>query len=128
MAKNKKQTQNETTKLVKVLTEKIRAERKSQLGDFEREENGLFKTKPKFVAKSMTKSQYLQLFGLFKFMQENPALQDDEIRLLLHKKPLEFGFLIKCDREIDDFFTELRKHGPVSMAEYYESLHTKASV
>jgi hypothetical protein len=61
-------------------------------------------------------------------MQENPELKDNEIRMLLHKKPLEFGFLIKCDREIEDFFAELRKHGPVSMAEYYESLHVKLNI
>lgn len=124
MAKRKaQQTQNETKKLVKELTEKIKHERRNQVGTFEKDEGGLFKTKTVFAAKSMTKANYRQLFGLYKFMKEHPEMKEDEIRLLLHKKSLEFGFLIKCDRTIEDFFSELVKHGPASMAEEYEFQH-----
>lgn len=118
MKKNKKvlKINDETKKLVVALTEKIKQERQKELGDGFQRDGELFKTTFKFNAKTMTKSQYSQLFALYTFMEENPNVTEDEIRKVLHSKSINFWFLNKCDANIEDFISELRKHGPVSMA------------
>ena len=116
--KNKKETKvnDETKKLVLALTEKIEIHKKKQIGENFEEDNGLFKTKVKFNAKSMNKYQYSQLCALFDFMLDNPKLNEAEIRKVLRSKSINFAFLNKCDNDIEGFLEELKKHGPVSMA------------
>lgn len=118
MKKNKKIVKSEDTnkKLVVALTEKIEIHKMKQIGGNFEKDGVLFKTKVKFIAKSMNKYQYSQLFALHSFMKDNPNLSEGEIRKLLRSKPIMFSFLNKCDAEVEAFLSELKKHGPVSMA------------
>ena len=110
-----KTEQNTTRKLVKELAERIKAERINDIGTFEKQE-GMFVVKRKYNGKKVSKVNFRQLRGLCNFLRANPKMKDDEIRMLLHKKSCEFTFLIDCDRLVDDFFNELRKHGAESVA------------
>ncbi len=124
MKKNKKEIKkinDETKKLVVALTQKIKEQGKIQFGGNFEEDNGLFKTKVKFNAKSMSKYQYSQLFALYDFMKENPKLSEADVRRLLRSKPIRFAFLNKCDTEVEDFLGDLKDHGPVYVATYIES-------
>lgn len=116
MAKKAKETKNSVDKkLVVALTNRIREERYTLIG--EKREEGLFTVTKKFSSKNMSKYQYRQLLGLYEFMLNNPKVTEDEIRKIILKKPIEFGFLNKCVREIEDFIPELKQHGATSMAE-----------
>ena len=125
MKKNKqvKKVNNETKKLVVALTEKIKQERQKEIGDGFQRDGELFKTTFKFNAKSMTKNQYIKIFALYEFMQDNPNLSEEEIRKVIYTKTINFAFLVECDRTMDNFLTELKKHGPVSMAYEIERQH-----
>lgn len=122
MEKNKKKTKvnDETKSLVIALTEKIQKQKRKQVGDCFEKDGVLFKTKVKFIAKSMNKSQYSQLFALYDFMKENPNLSENEVRKVLASKPISFAFLNKCDANIKGFLNGLKLSGPVSMAEDIE--------
>lgn len=115
-----KQEQNETRKLVKELTERIKAERINDVGTFEKQE-GMYVVKRKYNGKKVSKVNFRQLRGLCNFLRENPKMKDEEVRAMLHKKSFEFGFLITCDRNIEDFFSELRRHGAESIAVQIEN-------
>ena len=119
MAKKIKEINTNTVdkKLVVTLTMKIRDERHAILEETKKE-GSLFIVTKKFDSKYMTKYQYRQLLGLYDFMTSNPNVTEDQIRKLISKKPIEFGFLNKCVRDIEDFIPELKKHGASSMAEY----------
>lgn len=115
-----KQEQNETRKLVKELTERIKAERINDVGTFEKVE-GMYVVKRKYNGKKVSKVNFRQLRGLCNFLRSNPKMKDDEIRMLLHKRSHDFSFLINCDRLVEDFFNELRKHGAESVAVQIEN-------
>ena len=113
---NQKQQPNETKKLVKELTERIKAERINDIGgDFEKVE-GMYIVKRKYNGKKVSKAHFRQLRGLCNFLRSNPKMSDDEVRMLLHKRSYDFAFLINCDRLMEDFFAELRRHGAESVA------------
>lgn len=118
MAKKIKEVKTNTVdkKLLVALTEKIREERYSKLGEVKKE-GSLFTTTTKFTSKYISKYQYRQLLGLYKFMMDNPKLTEDDIRKVIYKKPIEFGFLNKCVRDIDGFILNLKKQGVDSIAE-----------
>ena len=111
---------DENKKLVVALTEKIKQHRKIEIGDGFEKDGELFKTTYKFNAKSMTKNQYTKLFALYDFIKENPSLNEDDVRKVLNSNCMSFAFLLECDRTIDNFLYELKKHGPVSMAHEIE--------
>ena len=94
MKKNKqvKKVNNETKKLVVALTEKIKQERQKEIGDGFQRDGELFKTTFKFNAKSMTKNQYIKIFALYEFMQDNPNLSEEEIRKVVYTKTINFAF------------------------------------
>ena len=106
---------DETRKLVNELVERIKEERINDIGTFEKVE-GMYRVKRKYNGKKVTKVNFRQLRGLCNFLRNHQKMRDDEIRLLLHKRSYEFSFLISCDRAIEDFFNELRRHGAESMA------------
>ena len=111
---------DENKKLVVALTEKIKQHRKREIGDGFEKDGELFKTTFKFNAKSMTKNQYTKLFALYEFIKENPNLSENDIRTIIYSKNVSFSFLVECDKKIDNFLYELKKHGPVSMAHEIE--------
>ena len=61
----------------------------------------------------MTKNQYVKIFALYEFMQDNPNLGEEEIRKVIYTKSINFDFLVECDKNIDNFLFELKKHGPL---------------
>ena len=107
-------------KLVVALNEKIEHHKKKQIGGNFEKDGVLFKTKVKFVAKSMSKYQYSQLFALYEFIKENPQLTEAEIRKVLRSRSIKFAFLNNCDVNVQGFLEKLKKHGPYSMAIYID--------
>lgn len=105
-------------KITAALDKCIDEARKTQIGgDFTKVGSSLFEVKVKFKSKYVSKSEYNQLFGLFKYILENPKYDEGKLRRVIRKHTIKYGFLIECDARIDDFFSELKKHGATSMAE-----------
>lgn len=123
MKKNKKEIKKVddiNKKLVVALTQKMEIHKKKQIGGNFEKDGVLFKTKVKFVAKSMSKYQYSQLFALYEFMKENPQLTEAEIRKVLRSRSIKFAFLNNCDIKVQGFLDKLEKYGPYSMAIYID--------
>ena len=66
---------------------------------------------------NISKRKFNQLMWVYKFMKQNPDMEIEEVRARLKEKPFEFGFVLKCDRKIENFFSELKAHGVVQMIE-----------
>lgn len=96
----------------------IKEARSQQFGQFEKINSNLYKVKVKFNSKHISKVEYNQLLGLQKFMLNNPKLTESEIKIIISKKPIVFSFLIRCDREIEDFISEIKRHGATCVAEH----------
>ncbi len=118
MAKKTKQIKTITVdrKLVKLLTEKIEAEKQLLIGESKKEGN-LFTTTTKFNSKYISKYEYRQLMGLQDFLLANPKLTDEQIVKILVRKPVGFAFLYQCYREEEDFFNTLKIKGALAVAE-----------
>ena len=101
--------------LLKELLEAIRSERKSQIGDVE--EGHLYTIRRELNTKNLSKYEYRQLAGLYKFMVANPELSIGRIAQIIFMKPIVLGFLNNCVRHIRDFLQELKQDGVDSMAE-----------
>ncbi len=109
---------NRLKELTCELIETIKKERNNQFGQFKKVNSNLYEVKVKFNSKYISKQEYNQLLGLHKFMQNNPKLTESDIRNMLYRKSVTFAFLIECDRKIDDFLSEVKRHGAYYMAEY----------
>ena len=118
--KLQKETQkkdNETKMIVENLDKCIEEARKAQIGgDFTKVGSSLFEVKVKFKSKHVSKNEYTQLFGLFKYLISNPKYDEGELRRAIRKHPVKYGFLIECDANVENFFAEIKMHGATSMA------------
>ena len=65
------------------------------------------------------KSEYDQLVGLYKFIQEHKDLTQEELDFVLKTKFLKFRFLRKVNALVPDFLNELKMHGAMQVALYY---------
>ena len=117
--KLQKQAQNnELKEIIKALDVCIEEAKETQIGEFTKINNTLFEVKVKFKSNYISKQEYCQLFGLQKYMMENPKFNEGELRKAIYSRPIKYGFIIECDRKFDDFFVELKAKGAYSMAEY----------
>ncbi|MBR6778760.1 MAG: hypothetical protein IKM43_01220 [Clostridia bacterium] len=66
---------------------------------------------------SVTKYQYNELMSVYNFVIANPSLTEEQIKKVLKCKPNSFGFVLKCARKVENFFTELKMHGVIQMIE-----------
>lgn len=113
-----KKQDNRLKEFTRELIETIKQERNEQFGQFKKVNSNLYEVKVKFNSKHISQQEYNHLLGLYKFMLNNPKLDEAYIRSMLYKKSVTFAFLIKCDREIKDFLSEVKEHGAYYMAEY----------
>jgi len=65
----------------------------------------------------VTKYQFNELLAVYTFIVANPTLTEEEIKKVLKCKPSSFGFVLKCEKKIENFFAELKTHGVVQMIE-----------
>lgn len=105
------------------LDRKIEEQKQRQLGGKFEKDGDLFKPKASFNLKTVTKSEYSQLYGLYDFMKENPNVTTGNVRRLLRYKAINYNFLNKCDQAMNDFLEQLITHGPSAMAEFIEKHH-----
>lgn len=66
---------------------------------------------------NISRRKFNQLMWVYKFMKQNPDMEIGEVRARIKERPFEFGFILKCDRKIENFFAELKAHGVVQMIE-----------
>ena len=113
---------NEAKIIANALDRYIDEAKRTQMGgDFTKVEDSLFEVKVKFKSKYVSKNEYNQLLGMFKYLLENPKYDDGVLRKTIRKHPIKYGFLIECDTRIDDFFSELKKHGAYYIATSIEN-------
>ena len=70
--------------------------------------------------KYLSDKEYFQIAQFYVFLKENPDLTDEEIREIL-KSNNKFSFIRKLDSRIPDLFSELKLHGPMTIATDYAS-------
>ena len=78
--------------------------------------NSELKINPKYLSNK----QYFQIAQFYVFLKENPDLTDEEIREILNCNN-KFSFIRKLDSKIPDLFSELKLHGPMTIATDYAS-------
>ena len=71
---------------------------------------------PKYISDK----EYFQIAQFYVFLKENPDLTDEEIREILNHNN-KFSFIRKLDSKIPDLFSELKLHGPMTIAIDYAS-------
>lgn len=71
---------------------------------------------PKYISEK----EYFQIAQFYVFLKENPDLTDEEIREILNCNN-KFSFIRKLDIKIPDLFSELKLHGPMTIATDYAS-------
>jgi len=70
--------------------------------------------------KNLARDKYFQIAQFYNFLKENPDLTDEEIREILNCNN-KFSFIRKLDSKIPDLFSELKLHGPMTIATDYAS-------
>ena len=70
--------------------------------------------------KYLSDKEYFQIAQFYVFLKENPDLTDEEIREIL-KSNKKFSFIRKLDINTPDLFSELKLHGPMTIATDYAS-------
>ena len=78
------------------------------------------KQETKLNPKYISDGEYFQIAQFYMFLKENPNLTDEEIREVL-KSNRKFSFIRKLDSRTPDLFSELKLHGPMSIATDYAS-------
>ena len=107
---------NESKEIVKALDEFIEKAMTTQIRDFTKETNSLFKVNVKFKSKYISKTEYSQMLGLQMFMMENPKYTEVNLRKAIYARPVKYAYIIDCDRTYDDFLEELKLYGATEMA------------
>lgn len=54
-----------------------------------------------------------QLIAVYNFMLEHPQFTDCELRRIFKMKNSELGFVLKCEKRVENFFELLRANGVV---------------
>ena len=67
----------------------------------------------------VSKQQLDQLYGLSKFLRENPHVTQEDLNELLKTKFFKFKFLRKVNKLLPDLLIELRDYSAQSVALYY---------
>lgn len=77
------------------------------------------KLNPKYISSK----QYFQLAQFYQFLINNPDITEDDARELLNSK-IKFSYLRRVDKLVPNFISELKHHGPMSIAiSYIENKH-----
>ncbi len=117
--KLQKQAQNNESKEIMIaLDECIEEAKKTQIGEFIKVNNSLFEVKVKFKSKHISKLEYIQLLGLEMFVK-NSKYSEESLRRAIFSKPINYSFIIKCDRKYNDFLERLKENGALSVVESY---------
>jgi len=66
---------------------------------------------------SVSKYQLDQLLAVYNFIIANPTLTDADIKKVLKCKPKQFGYVLKLEKKVNNFFEELKAHGVMTMVE-----------
>lgn len=112
----------ERQKLVVELYKKIKfAKLQAQTRHLDNKDDLFLKPKgmrlnPKYISEK----EYFQIAQFYMFLKENPDLTDEEIREILNCNN-KFSFIRKLDSKIPDLFSELKLHGPMTIATDYAS-------
>ena len=84
-------------------------------------ENDLFLKLGGFIIpEDISRKNYFQIAQFYVFLKENPDLTDEEIREILNCNN-KFSFIRKLDSKIPDLFSDLKLHGPMTIATDYAS-------
>lgn len=70
---------------------------------------------------TITKEEMDQLVALYRFLKDHPDFTQEKLTDLLNSDVLKFKFLIKVNNIFPDFLSELKDHGPGTVACYYAS-------
>ena len=97
----------ETKKLVKELTEKIKKTRDEKIVFTK---NTIVKGH-NFDEKYVTKNDFKELVALYNVIKNDDVLDTKKYEDLINDNAKKFPFLFKCNESIYDFISELRWHG-----------------
>ena len=82
---------------------------------------GMYNTVRRKLGKplTITKEEMDQLVALYRFLKDHPDFTQEQLNDLLNADIHKFKFLIKVNNILPDFLSELKDHGPGSVACYY---------
>ena len=66
---------------------------------------------------NVSKYQLNQLLAVYNFMVNNPNLTAEDVKKVIKCKPKQFGYVLKIEKKVNNFFEELKAHGVMAMVE-----------
>ncbi|MBR1987471.1 MAG: hypothetical protein IKA36_00370 [Clostridia bacterium] len=121
LGKEMEKKNQDAKKIMVALDDCIEEAKKTQIGEFTKVNNSLFEVKVKFKSKYISKQEYCQLFGLQRYMMANPKYEEANLRKVIYSRPIKYGFIIECDRKIENFFDEFKRHDAYYIATSIEN-------